>query len=60
MIEVIDIEKFTVLPGRRRIALDREELGYLAGQEEQYGQKFAYYTGVAEALTTILRLFNTR
>lgn len=23
-------------------------------------QKFAYYTGVAEALTTILRLFNTR
>lgn len=67
MIEVIDIEKFTVLPGRRRIALDREELGflcrkfrYLAGQEEQCGQKFAYYTGVAEALTTILRLFNTR
>jgi hypothetical protein len=67
MIEVIDIEKFTVLPGQRRIALDREELGflyrkfsYLAGKEELNGQKFAYYTGVADALATILKLFNTR
>lgn len=66
MIEPCIIEKFALLSGKR-IALDREELdflyrkfSYLAGKEELNGQKFAYYTGVADALTTILRLFNTR
>lgn len=67
MIEVIDIEKFAVLPGKRRIALDREELdflyrkfSYLASKEELDDQKFAYYTGVADALATILKLYNRR
>jgi len=67
MIEVIDIEKFAVLPGKRRIALDREELAflyrkfsYLASKEGLDGQKFAYYTGVADALATILKLYNRR
>lgn len=67
MIEEIDIEKFTVLPGRRRIALDREEIAflyrefsYLAGKEPQDSQRFSYYVGIADTLRTILKLFNTR
>ena len=66
MLERCDIEKFTVLSGRR-VALDREELAflfrkfsYLAGKEPPDSQKFSYYAGTADALRTILKLFNTR
>lgn len=66
MIEVIDIEKFALLSGKR-IALDREEIAflyrkfsYLAGKEPQDSQRFSYYVGIADTLRTILKLFNTR